>query len=345
MFASSQGTGSFVESGYLVASAVAPPEVAGRRGGLGGGAVAALAGRLLGTPSLVVEAREAPPDVPWLGRSSLRDVLRDEHYTFVGGTCGSERQPEHARAVRLVARVLAHRTHGRVADLATCRILTQPTPPPESGTPGTPSTGTGAFGLSPAEVDVVGVSPTGAGSVAAAGRVLGAGTIGTPSGGSAFGVVPSEEGVFVARDGWTAVFIDRDGDGRVRAETRGLHRFGLPELVTRAVPYGSMLTAANLLRGLTHRLLTDRLAGRAIPRPSGDGPQHHPFDPDDVLRFWGARPHHPGVTLALHLVPTPTPCALPVCRALEVLPSSSRGDTTWWETRAAPVIQPIVGHR
>src|SRR5690606_10434706 len=55
---------------------------------------------------------------------------------------------------------------------------------------------------------------------------------------------------FLLCDDWLGVFLT-PGEGRtLRADTAGLHRFGLPELVAVRIPYGRMLTAVTVLRGL-----------------------------------------------------------------------------------------------
>ncbi|MFG2004693.1 hypothetical protein ACGFNU_36625 [Spirillospora sp. NPDC048911] len=91
---------------------------------------------------------------------------------------------------------------------------------------------------------------------------------------------------FVLGDEWIGVFValaeGRDAEHCVRAGTAGMHRFGLPEIMATEVPYGHMLTAANILRALAFRLLSDGALSR-----------NHLLDPDDLLRFWGAHPAYP----------------------------------------------------
>lgn len=153
----------------------------------------------------------------------------------------------------------------------------------------------------------------------------------------------SEPERFILGEDWLGVFVAPDAERGVRADTVGLHRFGLPELLVRDVPYGCMLTAVNVLRGLAFRMLTEHWAwlsagGRAGPREiSAD----RDLDPGDVLRFWGARPGRVGGALPVHLMPERADC--PECDAgLRVTGPGGDGAAGWWERAAGPAIPALV---
>ncbi|MEU5882561.1 hypothetical protein [Spirillospora sp. NPDC047279] len=132
-------------------------------------------------------------------------------------------------------------------------------------------------------------------------------------------------GVFVAIDG------ARDAERCVRVSTSGMHRFGLPELVAREVAYGHMLTAANVLRALAHRVFADR---------PGSLPADETVDTGDLYRFWGARPGREG-GLRVRLAAAEADCA--GCEAaVEVIPTTGRGDARWWELRAGAVMPRLM---
>ncbi|MFC6886014.1 MULTISPECIES: hypothetical protein [Actinomadura] len=155
---------------------------------------------------------------------------------------------------------------------------------------------------------------------------------------------PAEPERFVLGQEWTGVFLSLDGQGDgslVRAETCGMHRFGLPELAAARVPYAHMLTSANLMRALAHRMLAEHLVWLAAGPPSGPRtvPARCRATGDDVLRFWGARPEgRPG--LSVDLVRTPAGC--PGCdAALEAVPPDNAG-TAWWDDHAATALPKIL---
>ncbi|MGK5552201.1 hypothetical protein ACSNOI_11345, partial [Actinomadura kijaniata] len=73
---------------------------------------------------------------------------------------------------------------------------------------------------------------------------------------------------------WFGVFLTGAGPGRVRADTYGLHRFGVPELVLRDVLYGDLPAAADLLGATARRLYAGFAAEvargeRMMPVPQG----------------------------------------------------------------------------
>lgn len=93
---------------------------------------------------------------------------------------------------------------------------------------------------------------------------------------------------FVLGQDWLGVFMAPDGDRRLRCDTAGLHRFGMPELVVRHIPYAHLLAAAALVRGLAQRLLADHLAWlQASPHPTHRTiPADRTLAPADLLRYW-----------------------------------------------------------
>ncbi|MEV5576078.1 hypothetical protein AB0L06_39120 [Spirillospora sp. NPDC052269] len=145
--------------------------------------------------------------------------------------------------------------------------------------------------------------------------------------GQVLGAEPEPSG-FVLAHGWVGVFISPDGDGLIRADTAGLHRFGLPEISARSAPLGHIHLAANLVRGLAYRLATVHhptlrtlddhpSAGSVTPLP---GPLTR-CATTDVLRFWGL-PTALGPSVIVRLIPATTPC--PACEtALEAVPPTA----------------------
>jgi len=157
---------------------------------------------------------------------------------------------------------------------------------------------------------------------------------------------PAEPERFVLGRDWAPVYIDLEpGDTtRARAETAGLHRFGLPEVTVRRVPYASMLTAANLVRGLAWQLFADRSAWLA--RGGGAAheiPAERPVSAGDVLRFWGAAEparSRPARTARVTLGWTGTAC--PGCpAAIEATPAEADGET-WWAESAARAMPRLI---
>ncbi|SEF59510.1 hypothetical protein SAMN04489712_101537 [Thermomonospora echinospora] len=144
---------------------------------------------------------------------------------------------------------------------------------------------------------------------------------------------------FALHDDWLGVFVSPDPGPNLRADTAGLHRFGLPELLVRGVPYGRLLTAVNVLRGLAFRLLADHRAWLSAAPGAGD--RQLPADPDldlgDILRYWGTDPPDLGGPLPLHLVPSPADC--PECgTGLRITPPGGQADLDWWDRTVAPAM-------
>ncbi|MFC0042553.1 hypothetical protein [Actinomadura rayongensis] len=83
---------------------------------------------------------------------------------------------------------------------------------------------------------------------------------------------PHEPDLFVLDSTWLSVFVMGAGPRRIRAFTRGLARFGLPELSVRRAPLGHLLTAANVLRGAAADLLDEYLTTGPRPRPPSAPP-------------------------------------------------------------------------
>ncbi|MBO2464059.1 hypothetical protein [Actinomadura violacea] len=124
---------------------------------------------------------------------------------------------------------------------------------------------------------------------------------------------------------WVSVFVTLDpaDAARVRIDTAGLHRFGLPEVAARHVPYASMLTAANLVRGLAWQLVAEQTAwlGRGRRDRTRTTRHERAVSAADVLRFWGAGPAGgaSGGSVVVRLGWTGTDC--PDCAAaIEVVP-------------------------
>ncbi|MDL4817110.1 hypothetical protein [Actinomadura opuntiae] len=105
---------------------------------------------------------------------------------------------------------------------------------------------------------------------------------------------PAEPEGFALGRAWVSVFVtlDPDDGARARVDTAGLHRFGLPEVAARHVPYASMLTAANLVRGLTWQLVAEQAAWLGCGHRDRTRATRceRAVSAADVLRFWGAGP-------------------------------------------------------
>ncbi|MEU6036851.1 hypothetical protein ABZ801_15720 [Actinomadura sp. NPDC047616] len=151
------------------------------------------------------------------------------------------------------------------------------------------------------------------------------------------GTSPVEREHFVLGDQWIGVFVVGER-ALVRADTWGLHRFGLPELTVRGAPYGHLLTAANLLRVLAFRLFSRRRA-EAVPGTLL-------LDGADLLRFWGARPA-PAGRFMVRLSLGAGNC--PGCRpALEVGATAFAGGTTgagWWDDGPGRALPKLLSAR
>lgn len=144
---------------------------------------------------------------------------------------------------------------------------------------------------------------------------------------------------FLLCDGWLGLFLT-PGEGRtMRADTAGLHRFGLPELVACQIPYGRMLTAVTVLRGLAARLLAEHRTWLSVDPVAAVWrvPVDLSLHPDDILRYWGV--HHPGLggPIPLRLTICSTGC-LDCDTGLRLTPPGDRPEPEWWERTAAPAI-------
>ncbi|WP_157407958.1 hypothetical protein [Actinomadura atramentaria] len=381
---------------FLVAAPDPPPggdPRAAVRRALGGGPVAATARDLLGSPSLRTDPC-ADPLPPELAAQRAAAVLDAPHRTLValrppgraparppsGVPARAARftQPRLVQALRLIARVLALLTGGRVADLDACRVLPTDTVPPTEPTtfvlnplwlsiyveadrtPAAHPTGdtardtadgtaphntNGDNGAAPNDSTgggTRGTARSGAGS--GAGNGVGGGTRGAAGagmGGGSGGSADYGAGGGSARGAGGGADCGAGG-GVARVSTRGLCRFGLPELDVRGVRYGDLAVGANVLRGVAVGLLAEHLA-----RPSPDGPVlvrvRRFLDADDVLRFFGRPPRRGGVGLDVELGP---PRTLPgtVRTTVEIIPASGRGDPQWWN-RAAAVLPQLTPRR
>ncbi|MCW2913344.1 MAG: hypothetical protein JWN52_1412 [Actinomycetia bacterium] len=155
------------------------------------------------------------------------------------------------------------------------------------------------------------------------------------------GEVPAGETErFVLADDWTAAFVGSDDEPearvpeqevRIRIDTTGLARFGVPDLVARHVPGDRMITSINLLRALAYRLLAghwDWLADHPGHRARTIDVEQH-VDIRDLWRFWGARPVGDG-GLWVRLAWGRPEC--PDCPdVLEVAPPEGRDPGDWWD--------------
>jgi hypothetical protein len=162
------------------------------------------------------------------------------------------------------------------------------------------------------------------------------------SGGDPSDAPRGEAEIFVLGDEWLAVFVGYDHDavttGRVRVETAGLRRFALPELTTRDVPLGRMLTAVNIVRALAYRLLREYWVWlSAHPGQTVWWIERERFAAArDVWRYWGARPvGDGGVWVRL----SPRGCGPPDRLArLEITPAGATPGDDWWAAEASPAI-------
>ncbi|MBW8487110.1 hypothetical protein [Actinomadura parmotrematis] len=155
---------------------------------------------------------------------------------------------------------------------------------------------------------------------------------------------PPRPGRFVLGEHWVQIYITPGAGPHLRADTYGLHRFGLPELAVRGLSYGTMHTGAAVLRSLAQALFTEQ-----CERGAEDGPGEwflsdaRDLAGDDVLRFWGMEPAGLG-GVAVHLAWTRPTC--PVCvscaGALEVCSPLGHALAAWWSKveRALPVVRP-----
>ncbi|GAA1805100.1 hypothetical protein [Actinomadura chokoriensis] len=193
--------------------------------------------------------------------------------------------------------------------------------------------------------------PLGAQAARLTARVLAAAVRGTVADLDAGRIPPPENGPpaepepFVLGRDWAPVYITLEPDDatRARAETAGLHRFGLPEVAVRRVPYGSMLTAANLARALAWQLFAEQTAW--LKRGGTKGPRETPAErlvtETDVMNFWGARtPANTTAAARVRLTWTDTNC--PGCpAAIEAHPASEDHDT-WWSESAARAMPRLI---
>ncbi|MWA05311.1 hypothetical protein F8568_034110 [Actinomadura sp. LD22] len=140
---------------------------------------------------------------------------------------------------------------------------------------------------------------------------------------------PAEPEAFALGHVWVSVFValDPGAGARVRIDTAGLHRFGLPEVAARHVAFGDVLTAAHLVRGLAWQLVAEHTAWlRRGHRDRARGTRgERAVSAADVLRFWGTGP--PGRACGdrgaatVRLGWTGTDC--PDCRAaIELIPAT-----------------------
>lgn len=147
-----------------------------------------------------------------------------------------------------------------------------------------------------------------------------------------------EPEAFTVSAGWVTIVINHGRDPEnLTAETWGLARFGLPELVVSGFGSQATLTAFNLLAGIAARLLDGQWAFLAAGRsgPSRSLPSRLDLDVAWVYRYYDQPPATSG-TLALQLRPlssSPT-------GDLEVLPAGDAAADValWWRTEAAAVI-------
>jgi hypothetical protein len=139
--------------------------------------------------------------------------------------------------------------------------------------------------------------------------------------------IDGERDWFCPADGWLGIDcrINPDGgmDTASPAEceclclfTRGLSRFGLPELVVDRVPCTYDLAATNAMRGLAVRLLALLWANPEARELRLDNSII--VEPEDVWAYWGARPLF-GLPIPFLLAPASRD-DLPPGRHLELLP-------------------------
>lgn len=148
-----------------------------------------------------------------------------------------------------------------------------------------------------------------------------------------------ESGSFEVAGDWVTVFLTQDQDtgDTLRAETRGLTRFGLPELCTQGFGQDVSMTAVNLLRGLAVQLLHEHWDHLASPTagPSRTISAGRAFDIAWVYRYYRRPPTKRGslAVLVRHLPGSPN-------ADLEVLPPSFMQGSTgrWWRNYAALTI-------
>jgi hypothetical protein len=163
--------------------------------------------------------------------------------------------------------------------------------------------------------------------------------------------IDGERGWFCLADRWLGIDAlinpDANADGPATEcsclclFTRGLARFGLPELVIDEVACAYDLAATNLLRGLAVHLLT-RLWN--IPRTGPLRVDTTPvITPGHVWAHWGARPLFGGA-VAIRIAPSGR-SGLPEGRHLEVLPHPDFSGThvEWGNHILGPAIPQVGG--
>jgi hypothetical protein len=139
--------------------------------------------------------------------------------------------------------------------------------------------------------------------------------------------VDGERDWFCPADDWVGIDCRINPDGGMNTNsptececlclfTRGLARFGLPDLVIDRVACAYDLAATNVLRGLAVRLLRQLWADPDAAELRLD--ESIVVEPDDVWAYWGARPLF-GQPVPLLLAPASRD-DLPVGAYLELLP-------------------------
>ncbi|WP_395111396.1 hypothetical protein [Actinomadura sp. SCN-SB] len=166
-----------------------------------------------------------------------------------------------------------------------------------------------------------------------------------------------EPATFTLGDNWLAVAIHipvhstvhsgLDGSSQTRALTRGLARFGLPEVETAGFPEDAASCAVDLLHALAWRLLT-RHWSHLTDDPGATtcllGTDQQ-VSTADLQRFWGATPTRPAGQVHLRLTKAggdhAAPPQVPYGRSgLHVMPPPDYHGAlaTWWRTTVAPAM-------
>ncbi|KAA9373506.1 hypothetical protein F5972_35385 [Microbispora cellulosiformans] len=212
----------------------------------------------LGTPRLALEAFRSARS-PWrrmdLGRDDLKQVRRARHHVVVTSTAPVEEQPEAAQVARAVARAVAEACRGTLYDPLVGGVIYHCAECP--GEREDFDLGDDWLGWRLSCADPEAGCPRGAdpgdgfGGVPGDGPGVGAGD--GPGVGTGDGVCPGAGGV----EG--AVGVDPGGCACLVARSRGLWRFGLPEITLTGLACVHSLCAVTALRTAAEALLEGHL--------------------------------------------------------------------------------------
>ncbi|WP_327044333.1 hypothetical protein OG320_21515 [Microbispora sp. NBC_01189] len=216
----------------------------------------------LGTPRLAVEAFRSARS-PWrridLGRDDLKQVRRARHHVMVTSTAPVGEQPEAAQVARAAARAVAEACRGTLYDPLVGRMVYHCAECPgerEGFDLGDDWLGWRLSCADPEAACAGGADP-GGGTGTVPGDGTSDGTCGGPGEGTGDGVCPEAGGVEEAVD--TVDTARASGCACLVAMSRGLRRFGLPEITLTGLACVHSLCAVTALRTAAEALLEGHL--------------------------------------------------------------------------------------